>query len=255
MSFGDVTYADPSLAASGTTSPNGTQGAPAAPEEVFDLNDPRLTSEALNINPNADAFASPPVLPDGKWRAKLRAQEVKGPNSTKVAYSAKRDKDGNLYLYTALESEVIDHQNELFDGIKLSDYFVDSRVGRNGASRVSTLIVKLGQQLASPATHKAMIEQLLAALAGEPELGIETAWEADCQACGEIAERNGGRKPRSVRGMFNFPQVAAKDDNGRSVMRYTNQLKCPVNPAHGPMFGRPRIIAYLSLEELKKFGK
>jgi hypothetical protein len=250
--FGDISFPEP---ATGEAEPRPTNGARAAgaPPETIDVNDPRLTSEVLEINPNADAFARVPALPDGKYRIKARARKAGDPPAD---YAAKKDdRSGAVYLYTALDGEVIDHQTPEFDGVPVSDFFLDTRIGRTGTSRVATLITRLNGKLPDRATHKALIDMLLGLLAAEPEVGIETTWEASCQVCEDTAKARGDRKPRPVQGMHNFPTTIRKDAAGKNVQSYSNQIPCPINRTHGMMTARPRIINYLSLEELKRFGK
>ena len=249
--FGDVQYADP--AAENSSSPAGANG--ASQEPAIDINDPRLTSETIDINPEADAYARPPQLPDGKWRAKLKSMDVKGPDGKPAHFSPKLDKQGKPYLFTALEASIIDHTGQ-FDGIRLNDYFVSTMVRRDQSTAVSTILNKLGSPAPRTATHSQYISLLLKALAGEPEIGIESAWEWSCQKCGEEADKKGEKRPRSVYGMHNFAQMQVKDSaTGKLVMRPNPERKCDVNPAHGISIARPRINAYLSLDELKAAGK
>ena len=94
-------------------------------------------------------------------------------------------------------------------------------------------------------THGQLINDLLKALAGEPECGIETQWEASCAQCDEAAKKTGGRASVK-RGMHNFPQVR----NAKGEMEYNPRVKCAV-AGHGEMVARPRINRYLALTELK----
>jgi hypothetical protein len=231
--FGDIQQDEQAVAAS---------NAPADATPEIDINDPRLVSENIEIDPAGDAYAMPPVLPDGKWRAKLVAKEVgKAPNQKKFA--PKLDRDQRPYLYTALEADVIDHSGK-FDGIKVPDYFVSTQVRRDGSSAAATILARLGKPANRTTTHGALMNDLLSALAGEPELTIETEWESACQKCEEAATARNERKPRSTRGMHNFPQQ--KTASGK--MEYVPRMKCQVNPQHGEMFARPRITHYHSLD-------
>ena len=88
------------------------------------------------------------------------------------------------------------------------------------------------------------------ALSGEPEIGIETAWEASCQACGEAAKKAGTGYPQTIRGMHRFP--AQTDPNKRKAgEQFDPETFCPVNRAHGTMRAQARIQGFLSLKELK----
>lgn len=240
-SFGDVTYeqqAGQQAAADASASPTTT-------EPEIDINDPRLVSENIEIDPAGDAYAMPPVLPDGKWRAKLVAKEVgKAPNQKKFA--PKLDRDQRPYLYTALEADVIDHSGK-FDGIKVPDYFVSTQVRRDGSSAAATVLARLGKPANRTTTHGALMNDLLQALAGEPELTIETEWESSCGKCDELATAKNERKPRSMRGMHNFPQ----QKNAQGKLEYVPRIKCPLNASHGEMFARPRITHYHALDASK----
>lgn len=237
-SFGDVTYEQQQAAT------DAASAAPTTTEPEIDINDPRLVSENIEIDPQGDAYAMPPVLTDGKWRAKLVAREVgKPPNQRKFAPKADNRDANKLYLYTALEADVIDHSGK-FDGIKVPDYFVSTQVRRDGTSQAATILARLGKPAERTTTHGTLMTALLGALAGEPELTIETEWEANCQKCEEAAAAKGERKPRSIRGMHNFPQQ--KDAKGK--FEFVPRMKCTVNPQHGEMFARPRIVHYLALD-------
>ncbi len=236
-SFGDVTYEQQAGAADPASTAN-----PVAAEPEIDINDPRLVSENIEIDPAGDAYAMPPVLPDGRWRAKLVAKEVgKAPNQKRFA--PKLDRDQRPYLYTALEADVIDHSGK-FDGIKVPDYFVSTQVRRDGSSAAATILARLGKPAQRTTTHGTLMNDLLSALAGEPELTIETEWEANCQKCEEISDKKHERKPRSTRGMHNFPQQR----NAQGKMEYVPRLKCAVDGSHGEMFARPRITHYHALD-------
>jgi len=236
-SFGDVQYAEPEQATG--SSPAGAD----APVDSFDLNDPRLTSENIEINPEGDAFAAPPPLPDGKWRAKLKQQDVKDGKGGTTRYAPKTTKDGKLYLYTALEASVIDHSGKQ-DGLRVTDYFVSTMVRRDGSTAASTILHRLGKPAPARSTHRELMELLVKALAGEPELGIETAWEWSCETCGKEAKAAGVYAPRAIQGAHKMPRDAKGNPNP--------EMLCPVNKAHGFSVARPRIVSYLALADLPK---
>lgn len=241
-SFGDPTYSETQLAEA-ANQPTG--------EPEIDINDPRLVSENIEIDPKGDAFAQKPVLPDGKWRAKLKSREVGKPPLNKKFAAKKDEKTGALYLYTALDAEIIDHAgDQKFDGDLLSDYFVSTQVRRDKSSVVSTLLDRLGKTATGSTTHGALMNDLLMVLASEPELIIETEWEANCQKCEESAKARHEKKPRSTRGMRNFPM----ERNSKGQMEHVPRVKCtavdPINGRplnHGEMYARPRIISYNAL--------
>jgi len=222
----------------------------AAPQEVIDINDPRLTSESLTFNPEGDAYAMRPVLPAGKWRAKLKAVQPrdKGLREGQYAYGTK-NRDGQLFLATNVEASIIDHSGR-YDGIPLTDYYVTTEVRKDGTMQAATILGKLGKPARGGSQHKAIMDQLLGALAGEPEAGVDVDWEWSCQACEKLAKEKGERKPRSFRGMHNFPQI--KDPADPKRMIHDPQRKCDIVPSHGVSVARPRITRYLSLAEVGK---
>lgn len=210
---------------------------------AIDINDPQLTSETLDYDPEKDAYAAPPPLPDGKWRVKIKALDSKGTDGQPVKFKTSLDKKtGKPYLYAAHEAAVIDLTGK-FDGLRLQDYFVSTMPRRDGSVPIATILHKAGVKHQAR-THRELMETYLKWVASEPELGVETQWEWQCPKCQEEAKAKGERGPRSVYGMRKFPQ----DAKGQ----HQPELKCEANPAHGYSVARPRISAYLALNELPK---
>lgn len=201
--FGEVIQAD---AAPQDASPsNGEQ------HQLIDPNDPRLTSEVLTLNPDADAYAPMPTLPDGKWRAKAKQVDIKddkGQLQRYAVFSRAKMANGAPFFATNIEYSIIDHSGD-FDGVKLTEYWVKTLVDtRKGTSQAATMIQKLGGKVPPAATQKAVMEALLAVLATEPELILETAWSAECQTCQESAKKKGEKQPRPFQqGMHRFPST------------------------------------------------
>jgi hypothetical protein len=206
VTFGDVAYEQESGSTdfSTTTHPsNETKG------ELVNLNDSRLTTEQLNENPEGDAYAVPPPLPDGKWRAKLKQVDIKdaqGALQRFAAFCYPKMNNGKPFLATNMECQVLESSGK-WDGLKLTEYWVKTAIDRSGNSQVGTLLAKLKQPL-TPASPGARMEQFLKVLASEPELVIETAWEASCMSCQESAKSKQQRAPRPfLIGMHRFPQL------------------------------------------------
>ena len=228
------------------------------PQNLLDPNDPRLVSEELHANPDADAYAQPAPPPDGKYRVKLKLvpKEV---NGQKVDYipALWGKSPGQAVFVCQVEAQIIDASGK-YDGLKAYDYNVSTFVGRDSATKVTTIVNKLrkpdGSSWITPhqrLSPKGWMDLLVQALAGEPEAGIETTWEYSCKACGEEAKAKNEKYPRSVVGMHHFPpeQDASKRKLGQM---YSPEIKCAVKEAHG--YGRARITIarFLSLDELKK---
>lgn len=246
-----------------TDSPNEdtqlSQQADPSPQEVIDPNDPALISEELNVNLDADAYAQPAPPPDGKYRVKLKLAQKKDSQGQLVDFvPAIWGKKIPQKIYViGVEAMILDPSGK-YDGLKAYDYNVSTFLGRDNATKVSTIVSKLrqpnGERWTQPnqkLTQRGWIELLVKALAGEPEAGIETAWEYSCQACGEEAKKKGESYPRSVLGMHKFPPETdqTKRKNGQL---FSPEMKCAAHPAHG--YGRARITInrFLSLDELKK---
>src|ERR1700689_81179 len=152
--FGDVTY-------DAATPGEATQ---SEATQSIDPNDPRLTSEVLTINPDADAYAVPPPLPDGKWRAKAKQVDIKddkGQLQRYAVFSRAKMEGGKPFFATNVEFSVIDHSGS-FDGGKLTEYWVKTLVdARKGTSQAATLTGKLGGKPLASATQLDTMRLLL----------------------------------------------------------------------------------------------
>lgn len=272
-----------------TTAPAGANGSaqstapalPDAPQEVIDINDPMLTSEQL-VNAEGDAYAQPAPPPDGKYRAKLKLQGLKHDGSDAAAkfwpqnhqgdvvpYLVKTHKNragqiDQVYLYTAIEARLIDPSGK-YDDLPLFDSWVGTFQGRDGSTKVATIlkllrqpngapyievkpgtepnaIVKAGQKL----NQQAWMDLFVKALAGEPEIGLESQWEWSCEGCGQEAKATGRPYPKSITGMHKFP--ASKTVRGA----FDPEMACQVNRAHAYSRARATIARFIGLGELPK---
>lgn len=218
-----------------------------APVQELDPNDPRLTSESLDDNAQGDAYASLPPLPDGKYRAKLKQVDVKGQDgkpARSVARLAHWLPQPVPYLFTAIESTVIGVDGkEKYDGYRITDNWVPTVPNRSGTSPAATVIRAAGGQTPTKFTHKELMDLLLKTLAGEPEVVVETQWEAACQACQEAAEKSGGKKPKAIAiGEHRFPQ-------GKGGQGHDPNVQCPTCKSW--VLARPRVVRYYSVKEVK----
>jgi hypothetical protein len=228
-------------------------------QELLDPNDPRLVSEDLNANPDADAYAQPAPPPDGKYRVKLKLMRSKDGQGQEVNYLPKLwgKAPGQAVFVAGVQASIIDPSGK-YDNLSAYDYNVSTFIGRDNATKVTTILNKLRKPDGSPwvAPHtkmapKAWMDTLVRALAGEPELGIETQWEYSCADCGKAAKQRGEAYPRSVQGMHKFPPEPDKTKRAAGQL-FSPEMKCTVNAAHG--YGRARITIarFMSLDELKK---
>jgi hypothetical protein len=239
---------------------NGPTQPSDAPQDLIDENDPRLVSESLDVNVEGDAYAQPAPPPDGKYRAKLKLEGVKveGSSEAKPYTSGQTSRAPIIpYFKTGISCSIIDPSGR-FDGIVVYPQFggVNTNRRRDNTTQVTTILNRTKKPDGTPwaptglkMTQKEWIELFVRALAGEPEIGIETAWEASCQKCAEELKPQ-NKYPVRVLGMHHFPQ---ERDNAKLKAGYmfTPEIKCAVNAAHG--YGRARavVVRFLHLHELK----
>lgn len=245
--------------ANGHAGVNGQSQISDAPQEDIDLNDPAFTSEVL-VNTEGDAYAQPAPPPDGRYRAKLKLEGLKDAAGAPVNYLPKRHTNRSgivdqVYLYTAIKAEIIDPSGK-FDGISLFDSWVGTFQGRDGSTKVATILARLKKPDGTPwitpgmrINQTAWMELFVKALAGEPEIGVETMWEWSCQGCGEEAKAAGRQYPKSIQGMGKFPLDASKSKPGAPA--FSPEMKCQINPAHQFSRARATIARFIALGELK----
>ncbi len=237
-----------------TTNPGVTNGVDASAfalnqvQEIVDPNDPRLTSEDTTVNVTGDAYAVPSPLTDGRWRARLSDEGVKLENGQTVPDVAKMTKGATKvpYLMTTIKATVISPEHPEFDGLDVFDSWVSTFVGRDGSTKIATILARLKRPDGSPwvtpqtkLTPRGWMDLFHKALAGNPEVIIETQWELNCQKCDEAAEQAGRKRPRALQGMTNFPRETdpVKVKSGHA---FKPDVVCAV-PGHGVNRARPRI--------------
>lgn len=216
----------------------------AAVEPEIDLNDPRLTSENIEVDVEADAYAVPPPPADGKWRVKLKHVPVKNKRSGQdvdympVQYA--RMNDGKPYLVMNVEASLIDLTGKN-DGMKITQYHVKSCADRSGTSEMATILLKSGGTVPADKSPLGWTKALIQHLAGEPECLLETFWEASCQSCQEAADKKGEKKPKPfLKGAHRFPTRNGKPDP---------DVKCPV--CGSICRAQVRIAQFFSLKDAK----
>lgn len=238
------------------------------PIAVVDENDPRLTSEPIEYNPQANSFASPPPPPDGKYRAKLRLEGATDAQGNKKDFIAHQTRGGNgkpvlPYYHTAISATILDPSGK-YDGITVYPPFggfVGTLQDKNGGSKISTILFRVKNAQGVPwannfrGNHRQWMELFIKALQTEPEIGIDIHWEASCQACGEEAKAAGRSYPKGVAGMTHFPLEMSKDKAKQQGHGYSPDWPCPSNKAHGTTRARAVIGEFLSLEDLGQVGR
>ena len=191
----------------------GQDAAPETPANAapIDVNDPALTSEQVDVDTSQDAYAIPPPPPDGKWRAKLKQIDIKDPadgqSKKHIAYRHDKMNDGKPMFVANVEASLIDVHGK-HDGITITEYWVKSAVDkRKNIDQMTTVTKAAGGSPVARGTQADRLNALEKTLAGEPEVILDTFWEASCQNCQEIAKKRGDRQPRAfLMGMNRFPQ-------------------------------------------------
>lgn len=213
---------------------------------AIDMNDPALTSESLSDDTSKDAYAAPPPPPDGKWRSKLKLAKIKdkrdGQEKDFIATAFPRMANGRPFFAVNIDV-VLSDLSGTFDGVKLTEYWVKSLIDdRKHTSQMSTITTKAGGVMPAQSTDRIRLDTMLKTLASEPDVIVETQWEASCQTCQDAAEKKGERAPKPfLYGMHRFPQLRAggADPN----------VACPVCKAM--VRAQVRITGFLSLAEAK----
>src|SRR5262249_40412056 len=147
-----------------------------------------------NVNVGGDAYAQPPVLPDGRWRARLKDEGVKLQNGQTVKDVAKlTGKNKTPAIYTAIKAILVTPERPEFDGIEVFDSWVSTFTQRDGSNKVLTILGRIKQPNGQPwvetqpntapgaairygtkPSPRVQMDLLHKALAGEPEVIIET---------------------------------------------------------------------------------
>lgn len=232
-----------------------------APQEVIDENDPRLTSEALDVNVEADAYAVPAPPPDRLYRAKLKLTGIKVEGGENKPYTTgSNKKSGKPFYKTQISCTIIDASGK-YDGITVYPAFgggANTDLRKDGSTQVTTILQRLKRPDGTPwaaagtkLNQKEWIELFVKALAGEPEIGIETQWEVSCLKCAEAAKAADYKDgyPSRTNGMHRFPQEMdpAKRKAGQL---YSPELKCTKDPSHSYSKARAQVVRFLNLSEV-----
>ena len=234
--FGEVTYDEGNKPIAA--------GQDAAPQAIIDENDPALTSENIAEDVTGDPYAIPPP-PDGKWRAKLKLTPIKDAAGKEQPYRTaqfERMNQGKPFFVVNVGASLIDLGGK-FDGVQLVDYWVKSAPGdRVKISQMTFITQKAGGVISEGGSPRQKLDALVKALAGEPEVIVETVWHASCEACQKKAKDAGGKAPRDfLVGESRFPQPRT---GGHDPF-----VKCP---ACGTQCrAQARIGGYFSVKEAK----
>jgi hypothetical protein len=174
---------------------------------ISDPTDLNLLEFQVETNTDVNAYAAPPPIPDGRYRAKLKQIDVKLDNGGTARYKIAQKptvNGGSPYVYTAIEATIIDPAGR-YDGLKVWDRFVSTLPARNGGIPMVRVLTSLGHKLPASASPRHILEALLKVLGGEPELEIETVWEGNLDQADQERFKQAGVKPPRVLGMHRFP--------------------------------------------------
>lgn len=258
-SFGDPTYA-----ADDAAQQQQLDAAMNQQQNILDPDSPEFMSEPLEgVNLEADAYAKPTPPPDGIYRAKLSIEEqdwTDAATQTKVKRAwtpaVWGQKDPQKVAVLHVIATLIDPSGK-YDGLKVYERTMSTMMKRDGSHKVGTLLTKLRKPDGSswitggklgPGQWASLLVQ---ALAGEPEIGIETEWEWSCDGCAEEAKKKGERRPRAIVGMRNFP-IETDPIKRRAGVTNRHEIVCQVNQAHGNSRAQVRVGRWLSLAELQQ---
>jgi hypothetical protein len=196
--------------------------------EGIDLNDPALLQEEITgANPDADPYATPPPPPDAWYRVKLKRLDVKQKdkqgNVVLQAYSTKPEvvkgvpvllPNGKpkINAWMALEATIIDINptgHVSYDGIRARDYFISTKIDKRSAtSTMLNLVVNVFKITLPPKYDAAfLVNSVVKALAGEPEVDAEIIWSGSPNQADTDAIKAKGIYAPEVKGMHKFPQV------------------------------------------------
>lgn len=163
----------------------------------IDINDPTavLPDDEIELDPQGDAFAGPPPVPDGVHKAKL----LLGPQGVSVG----KTDQGTAYIMVQIEARVL-AEGESFDNFPVFDTASTLVQESTGTSRVSGVLGALGIAVPARIRLSDLARMLTDALEGSPLVTIKTQWEGYCGTCP-------GKKPGKIgrvvlRGQKRFPE-------------------------------------------------
>jgi hypothetical protein len=246
---------------------NGAAPVSSDVQDVIDPNDPRLVSEAVDVNVEGDAYAQPSPPPDGKYRIKLKLEGIEKADKSHLDYEHTATKKAPVmpYFHTRISATIIDPTGK-YDGIKVYPEFggyVGTLQNKDRSTKVATILARLKRPDGQPWVNSTMkmdqkgwMDLFVKALAGEPEIGGELQWQASCEQCGKEAKaaREQGKDaayPANVNGMHRFPQEQSADKRKSAGHGYSSEVKCQKDASHGYSRAQARIVRFLHTHELK----
>lgn len=198
----------------------------------IDINDISLATEEVEVDDKADAFLTPPPVPDGIHLTKLK---LMGNPGQQWQGQPSRDDPSKLgYLFCGIEARVI-AEGKPYDGNPVFDNYVSTMIMQSsGTCRVAG-ILREGLKVRVPTRlkHQELAQMLNTALAGEPQVRVETRWEGFCDTC---PGRRGKTGKVILRGMKKFPQK-------KEGAPHLHVIECP--KCGTEVTAQARIVRYL----------
>ncbi len=197
------------------------------------INDlPLIDEEPLNINAEADAFATFAPPPDATHVAKLKL--ATGGNSPAIQVG--KDKNGHPFVMLSIEARIV-AEGQPYNNSVCFDRASTVVMQSTGTCRMAGVLQALRVPVPRDMTAQQMARQLAAVLEGEPLAKIETQWQAR-------EEVESGVWKTVVRGMKRFP--AKKDADGNVIPgQYEHTIESPKTGA--TLDAKAVILRYLPL--------
>lgn len=208
-------------------------------EVPVDLNDPALLEAEVAFDDGKDPYEMPPPVVDGFYRVKCKqlSKEVDGQAKFFTIKSGKK----GAYAFTALEL-TIQQPGGVFDGRKVTDNFVSTMQAQNGGVPVVHILSRcLGVKIPPSVKIAQLMELFQKALAGEPDMVVELAWEGNLDQADQDRFKAANVKVPRVLGMHRFPD---KLDAAGKVSGKSPDIKVTVGTEQVNMRARPRVMGY-----------
>ena len=195
-------------------------------EFVSMLNVEEDTSELLGFNPEADANASIPPFPAGKYFANFSFTEEDPEKRWVKAIWGKGANEQTVY-YTSITATLYGTPNGDYDGRQVRDGLISTFVSKhNGTCSVQGLLQCIGVEIPpSTKTRSQLLKLFNDSVAAGASGQIETDWEAQEKLTEEEREalKAAGKKPFRIQGMKRF----SADAEGNYIPVYNyNGVDC-----------------------------
>lgn len=178
----------------------------------IDLNDLALEDEALQLDPDADAFQGPPPPPDGVHLVKLSLFRRNGESP----FQAGRDRRGRPYIMAAVVGTLV-AEGKPWNNQKVFDRVSTVIFQSSGTCRMAGALKALGISVPATTSTKQLAQLLENALEGEPLVGVETRWEARAQHDETWVTVAKGMKRFPMRQDGSYQHIITDPDTGELV--------------------------------------